>query len=146
MSGESGESPIDPNATIQLDALDGVELEDAAPRGTESPAEVAGEAPPPLPGMEAPAGAPASVQGVPGDATVAKRGLGKILLYGAMFIALLAVAIAAGLSVGSRARPAPAVVPVASRPVAPTPPAAAAPSSEASPRTLTLPTIEIKGK
>jgi hypothetical protein len=145
MSGESDERVFDPNATIQLDALD-VELEDAVPRGIESPAG-AGDTPPALPVVEAPASAPASVPIIPADGAVARRGLGKTLLYGATLIALLAVAIAAGLSVGSLARPKPAIVPVTSNPVVvPTAPAAAAPSREASPRTLTLPTVEIKGK
>jgi hypothetical protein len=145
MTGESDERVFDPNATIQLDALDGVELEDAVPRGTESPAG-AGEAPPPLPVVDAPGSAPGSWQLAPGDAPGARRGLGKTLLYGATFIALIAVAIAAGLRVGSRARPKPALSPIASNPVVSTAPAAGAPSGGATARTLTLPTIEIKRK
>jgi hypothetical protein len=145
MSGESDERGIDPNATIQLDALDGVELEDAdAARGTESQAEVAGEMQYALPPAEPPAGAPASAYAIPVDVPVARRSVGQTLLYGAMFVALLAVAIAAGLSVGRRARPKPAVGPVGSSSIVPS--VSAAPAPEAPPQTLTLPTIEIKRK
>jgi hypothetical protein len=151
MSGESDKGRIDPNATIQLDALDGVELEDLdAPLGTERRVGVASETPPPLPAFELPPGAVSAGLVKPSDVPAAGRGVGKTIAYGAMFIALLAVAIAAGLSVGSRARfklpfaPVAPVAPVASGPTAPSAPGA--PPGSAPARTLTLPTVEIRGK
>jgi hypothetical protein len=123
MSGESDKRPLDPNSTIQLDALDGVQLEDADPERSSAPREQAGP-PPPL----------------PAEGEAPPRGLGKTLVHAAVFVALVAVAIAAGLSVGRCARPRPSVDQAATNAAAPPSP----PSGSVSARTLTLPPIEIK--
>jgi DNA polymerase-3 subunit gamma/tau len=133
-----------PNATIQLSAIDAAELvqfeaaEEAAAAAPRSRA-----APPPLPpSLPSPA--------VP--ATSAGKG-GRTLVYGAVFVVLLAGAIGAGLAVGSyaRARRAPAIVATAPSIEAPAPvpsaqaaaPVAAPAASASAPHALVLPTIEV---
>jgi hypothetical protein len=118
---------VDPNATIQLEALDPSELVDpSAPAlpGTEPDAR---RTPPPLP-----PGAPAPGM-APGLAAPAQGGT-KTIVTISMFVVLLALAIAAGLLVGTRAG---SVTPVAA--------SASAGSSSTAPAgsTLTIPTIEM---
>jgi hypothetical protein len=123
----------DPNATIQLDAFDPSEVEDSLPPAASAEPSVSGarKGPPPLPPLPAP------------GAQVAPAGVGKKLGYVAVFVVLLAVAIAGGLLVGARVRPTTAqatATPSAATPSAP-PSASATPTS---PQTLTIPTIEMK--
>jgi hypothetical protein len=129
MSGESDKRPFDPNATIQLDALDGVQLEDAVP--SEAAKAPGSAAPPPLP---ADAGAPPETA----------RSPGRTLVVAALFVLLVAAAVAAGLAVGSRARPKVAETPAVTATAAAASSASGSASASASARTLTLPTIEIK--
>lgn len=127
----------DPNATIQL-ALDQVQLGDfeaAAAEVASTNAGAAGSvhrtAPPPLPQTPRPA-ATRAPKGPP-----ARR---RLVAYGAVFVVLLGLAIAAGRSFGSHFRDKMSPSPAMS-----SPPAPSAASPEASSHNLTLPTIEIKG-
>jgi hypothetical protein len=133
-----------PNATIQLSALDAAEL---VQFDTPDPVDGAAEpprsraAPPPLP--------PAlPVAGTPPPKSAEAGGGRSPVLYGAVFVVLLAGAVAAGLAVGRYARarrasaePAPTASPVAT--ALPAPVTTAAPPVSAAPRTLTIPTIEV---
>jgi hypothetical protein len=122
---------FDPNATIQLEALDPSELVDpSAPALPETSEAEARKTPPPLP-----PGAPAPGMVAPGLAAPAPASkTSKTIATISMFVVLLAVAIAAGLLVGTRARE-----------VTPTAPSAAAGSGSTAPAgsTLTIPTIEM---
>jgi hypothetical protein len=137
MSGESDKPRADPNTTIQLAAiegLDGIELnESGSVSGARGGVRLT---PPPLPREAiAPSASPS---------TAGAKGVGKTVAYTVMLIAVVGLATAAGLSVGSRAR---AKWGLAAAPsIAPSPTASTivAPGS-ASARVLTLPPIEIKG-
>jgi hypothetical protein len=120
----------DPNATIQLDALEPGELEDAAAASVPREVSVSGarKGPPPLPLRPLPEAQPAAVR------------TGKKVGYVALLVFLLAAAIAGGLLVGARVRPT-ATAPVVPAPTHAAPSASAAPTTR---ETLTLPTIEMK--
>jgi hypothetical protein len=128
----------DANATIQID-LDQVQLFDPNSVPPPSPSEAAmRKAPPPLP---TPPPFPAAAQATaPSPA--------KTIAYVAMIVVLVGLAIVGGLLVGTRAR---GPAPVASVPVVPSAttaePAvvpATEPSASAAPKTLTMPTIELR--
>jgi hypothetical protein len=129
----------DPNATIQLDALEALD-QVLLPDEPSSTAEAEGGAPrarltpPPLP--MGPAQQPPQA---------GPRASGKTLTYGLIFLALLAGAIAAGVGVGMVARGNRGVAPVASSPPTPTVEAKTTPSASAAPHVLTMPTVELGG-
>lgn len=129
----------DPNATIQLDALDPGELEDSLPAGRESSVSGSRKGPPPLPPL--PPGAAPGMQ-VAAPPAAAPASAGKKVGIVALFVVLLAAAIAGGLLVGARVRPTTvqAVPSQAAAPPGQAPSASAAPTAE----TLTIPTIEMK--
>jgi hypothetical protein len=141
MSGESDKPRVDPNSTIQLDAiegLEGIELNDMARKGS---ANVGSRpTPPPLP-PEA-SSPPPALGAVPASAST--RSVGKNVAYAAMLVAVVGLAMAAGLSVGSRARAKFGAAHAAALPRPASSKMVAAPGS-ASARELTLPPIEIKG-
>jgi hypothetical protein len=127
----------DPNATIQLDALDPGELEDAIPAARESSVSGARKGPPPLPPQ------PMAAPGMPAAGPPAPASAGKKVGLVALFVVLLAAAITGGLLVGTRVRPTTAQTTPQQQPAAPpsqSPSASAAPTAE----TLTIPTIEMK--
>jgi hypothetical protein len=143
----------DPNATIQLDvgdALAQVQLVDdaqaqAAPPPAQGPsARVSRKAPPPLPPSVSdapPASAPAAMLAPPPGASQAspRRSPGKTAV---LFVAIVAVAIAAGLGVGSVLRGKGVTTPAASASAArPAAPPAATPSASAAEQTLAIPEI-----
>jgi hypothetical protein len=126
---------LDPNATIQLDQVAGLEdvelIDSEEPATNPVPEERAGETPPPLP--------------PPGPGATTPSGSGRTIAYAALICVVVAAAVAAGLLVGNSVRraqaPAPAASTAAAAPTAgPTSPAA--PSSS----TLVLPPVEIRTK
>jgi hypothetical protein len=133
-----------PNATIQLSALDAAELVtfDSQPPSGE-PGPPSRLAPPPLP--------PPPVIAAPPRAAA---GGSKTFAYVAIFVVLLAGAIGAGLAVGSYARsrraatappsavPAPTVALTAPS-ADPASAAAAAPTASAAPKAFVMPTVEV---
>jgi hypothetical protein len=136
----------DPNATIQLDALDPIDSvpveEPDGPREAEAPARSARRTPPPLSAVAQPqlVAQPRAHEGPPAAPRIAGRTLGHV----ALIVAIAAVAIAAGLVVGNRIRDRLAAAPAASSATAATTSAPMTPSASASERILTLPTIEMK--
>jgi hypothetical protein len=137
MSGESDKPRVDPNTTIQLAAIDGVDgivLGDASP----PPAPSGGVrlTPPPLPREGAGTSAAPRTGG--------PQRVGKTIAYAVMLIAVVGLATAAGLGVGSRARAKWGVTAAPSIGSSPAGSAVIAPAS-VSARVLTLPPIEIKG-
>jgi hypothetical protein len=132
-----------PNATIQLDQIDGaldqVQFDSAPQLPTSS------RKPPPLPPvMPTASGAPPPAVAMPSAAPPPAKKLGAGMIVG--FVALLAVAIGGGLYVGLHA-PATAAAPTASAKAAPSAApsvtaAAPTPSASASVQHFTLPTIE----
>jgi hypothetical protein len=126
----------DANATIQI-SLDQVQLFDPNAVPPPSPSEAAmRQAPPPLPTAALTAVAPPAPNAA------------KTIAYVAMIVVLVGLAIVGGLLVGTRARgPAPvastAPVPSATTAGPEATPSVASPAS-AAPKTLTLPTIEMR--
>jgi hypothetical protein len=109
----------DPNATIQVDpanVLDQIQLVDSAPPGASR------KTPPPLP--------PSSSAPSPASAPATRGTSGKTVAYVGLFVALIAVAVAAGLVVGRRAGA--------------TRPSPAAGSASPSGSVLTIPPVEIR--
>jgi hypothetical protein len=142
MSGDSEKPRVDPNATIQLDAiegLEGIELNVLARKATAANVGTRPTPPPLPPGASAPATATGSA-----PAAASPRSVGKTVAYAAMLVAVVGLAMAAGLSVGSRARAKFGAALAAPVPMPPTSSVVAPPAS-ASVRELTLPPIEIKG-
>jgi hypothetical protein len=136
MSGESDSPGADPSATLQLQAIEGLEgivLDDAALKAGKQGGALR-LTPPPLP-REASVGAAPAAR------------MRTTLAYAAMLIAVVGLAMAAGLRVGSRARAKFGAAAAASASVAPAsgPARTAAPTASPSARELTLPPIEIKG-
>jgi hypothetical protein len=144
-------SPRDenPNATIQLSALDAEQLVQFDPPPEAPRAARTRTAPPPLPPVGlVPSHAPAGIsRGAP---TVGSKGFGSYL---GLFVLLLAAAVGAGLAIGMYARSRRAPVPeqsgaaatAAASPVsgnATSGPAVTAPSSSA-PKALVMPTVEV---
>jgi hypothetical protein len=134
-----------PNATIQLSALDAVEL---VQFDTPDPADGAAApprshaVPPPLPP------APAAPQTSRAPAPPPASGGSRTLMYAGIFVVLLGGAVAAGLAVGSyaRARRQPAAPPAVAAPtptVAPVATAAPVPPSASAPHALVIPTVEV---
>jgi len=125
---------VDPNATIQIE-LDQVQLYDPgaipAPGASEPGAR---KVPPPLP---TPPPFPAAAPAPPHSAA-------KTIAYVAMFVVLIGLAIVGGLMVGMRARGAVNVAPAPSATTVGAATPSAAPSASEAPRTLTLPTIEMR--
>jgi hypothetical protein len=127
-----------PNATIQLDAVnaDDVELEDQG-MGTTSEEPVHGPSksrvtPPPLP--------PGLSQPPPVIATVTPPQKSRALVYGVAFVVLLVVMITLGVKVGGSLRP--STPPAASSQAAsPTPTNSVQPTPTK--QTITIPTIEM---
>ncbi len=134
-----------PNATIQLSALDAAELVtfDSQPPSGE-PGPPSRLAPPPLPPPPVIAARPR-----------AAAGGSKTFAYAGIFVVLLAGAIGAGLAVGSYARSrraateraAPSAVPAPTvaltAPSADPAAAAAAPTASAAPKAFVMPTVEV---
>jgi hypothetical protein len=121
-------------ATIQIDVRE-LQLQDA-PEGEAAPKSRA--TPPPLPPsafVSAPPAAPPEPNAAP---AAPKPSSTKPVVYGAVFVALLAAAIFGGVKVGTALRAAPA--PQASAPTASAP----APSASA-PAVISIPTIEFTG-
>ncbi len=132
----------DVNATIQLDQLDAeqVRLEDEPPVASRR------VTPPPLPPEVRASAAPASVSVAPRPSAPPPRSKGKTVVYGAIFVVLIAIAIVGGLKVGGLAHDAP--TPSASLAAAPKATPAPTPSASASVakpmQTITIPTIEMR--
>jgi hypothetical protein len=120
----------DPNATIQLDQLAGLEdvelVDSEAPDTSPAAANRGRETPPPLPPT-----APPPTSG---------PGAGRMVVYGALILAVVAAAIAAGLVVGNRVRSGSPTAPASSTTVAAP---SAAPTAPPSSSTLVLPPVEI---
>ena len=138
MSGASDKPRVDPNTTSQLAAivgLDGIELNDAD--SVPGPGGGGGIrlAPPPLPREAIAPNASTSIAGA--------KGVGKTVAYAVMLIAVIGLATAAGLRVGSKARAKWGFATAPSRVSSPTASTAVPPGS-APARVLTLPPIEIK--
>jgi hypothetical protein len=125
MSGPDKGRP-DPNATIQLDQVAGLEdvefVDSEEPATSSLPEPRSRETPPPLP--------------PPAPGAPAPSGRGRTIVYGAVICLVVAAAVAAGLLVGNSMRRGTAPAAPAST-VAPAAPPA--PSSS----TLVLPTVEI---
>jgi hypothetical protein len=138
MSDESDKPRVDPNATIQLDSieggLEGIELSDAPPK-VSGPSGGIRLPPPPLPAEQPTPSAPPTTAG--------GKSVGRTLAYMAMLLAVVGLAMAAGLSVGNRARAKWGAAAAPSATLAHTASATEAPAASA--RVLTLPPIEIKG-
>jgi hypothetical protein len=135
---------VDPNATIQLDALDPSELVDPAGQSAADPSQQGmRKTPPPLPpgGLASGAFAPGPAGPPPTTAMPTRT-----VLTVSMFVVLLAVAIAAGLMVGTRARSTPDPAPSAAVSAMPAPTTAASTAPAGSSPTLTLPTVEMKSR
>ena len=137
MSDESDKPRVDPNATIQLDAieggLEGIELSDAPPK-VSGPTGGLRSSPPPLPAEQPAPSAPLTTAG--------GRSVGRTLAYTAMLLAVVGLAMAAGLSVGNRARAKWGAAAAPSATLVPTASATEAPAASA--QVLTVPPIEIK--
>src|SRR5690242_19594232 len=137
------EQPQDPEAPIQLDEIDALPpgAEEEGPRSTGARA-----GPPPLP----PAAPTPAAEGIAAAAPEPKRGAGKTVVYAAIILAMLAIAVAGGLGVGNLLRgdaPAASVAaPTAPSPAVTEAPAVTAAASAAPPaaQTVTLPTVEIR--
>jgi hypothetical protein len=132
---------FNPNATIQL-TLEEIQLELEERLAPERPVESVRKTPPPLPaGAMPPLSVPPRVR--PSESLPAARmpsmSVGKKIAYAAMFIALVAASIAAGIRVGGGARWKVETAPTASSEVAKRPPA-----PQPSERVLTVPVTEIK--
>lgn len=138
----------DVNATIQLDQLDAeqVRLED------EPHAPAHRVTPPPLPPEVRASAAPVPHLSAGGEAPRPSapppaRATGKTVLYGAIFVVLLAIAIVGGLKIGGLAHtnaPAPSAS-VAAAPVVTRAPTPSASASVVQPmQTITIPTIEMR--
>jgi lipopolysaccharide export LptBFGC system permease protein LptF len=127
--------PPNPNATIQLSALDAADLVqfDNAEADEGAAAGAHGRvAPPPLPPVLPQVSAPVAT-------AAPSRG---VVFYGAVFVVFLVVAVGAGLAVGSYARS-------RATPVASSAPPVVAPAqvptaaASAAPHTLVIPTVEV---
>jgi hypothetical protein len=149
---ESEKRQFDASKTIQLDADDVELIKFHASRPPALPAESVRPTPPPLPSEgyappaefvpNAPAGLPALETSPP-----EQRSLWKSIAYAASLLALLVMAVAFGMMVGSRVGAARANATATPTRPANAPASAAAPERPAPPastRTLLLPTIEIK--
>lgn len=151
------EKRVDPNATIQIDKIDALELvqleEAAEARAEEARPSLPVSrrtAPPPLPVSSPPASASPDPAGVPGVAaslapgarksTVPPGSSSRLAVYGVVFVVLLAGAIFGGLFAGRLIRGTPP--PAQAAAAAPAPPAAA-PTGSAAP--LNIPEVEISG-
>jgi hypothetical protein len=143
MSGDSEKPRVDPNATIELDAIEGLEGIELSVLARKATAANVGSrpTPPPLP-PEPSALAMATAAQTAAGAGSPPRSVGKTVAYGAVLVAVVGLAMAAGLSVGSRARAKFGAAHAAPVPVPPTSSVVAPPVSV---RELTLPPIEIKG-
>jgi hypothetical protein len=119
---------LDPNATIQIDQIGGLDqvelLDEPAPPAPAPPGDRHG--PPALP----------SAAPVAPSAGVGRPGSGRTIARAVLVCAIVLAAMAAGLLVGSRVRGGASAAPAASG-APPAPPAAASAS------TLVLPTVEL---
>lgn len=137
------DKPAPANQTIQIDALDSSEALSVTGAGPseaspgEDPALGRRKTPPPLPPSAFTSTPPPAPQAMtsraPSAPPPAPRSMGQKVAIGAVFVALVAGAIAGGLAVGGQAR-GKLAAPAAS---------SAAPATSASEQVLTLPTIEM---
>jgi hypothetical protein len=126
---------LNPSATIQIDVQE-LDLED--PAIFEEVESKSGATPPPLPASALAPLAPPTAALAPQPPPIAAPSprSNKPVVYGALFVALLAAAIFGGVKVGFALRAAPA--PQASSAPAPPP----GPSAESAPAIVSIPTVE----
>jgi hypothetical protein len=137
---ESEKPRPNPEGTIEIDRIDADELLGAAGEG-DVPARSLRKTPPPLPAFaqqtSVPPRAPSASMPAP-----APRSAAKSVGYVVLLVALIAVAIVAGRSVGSRARGTQMIAPAASTPSAMI--STGSVPSASSDSVLMVPTIEMK--
>src|SRR5215469_13335919 len=106
MMSESEKPVVNADSTIQLDALDDVQLEDigAADQGTAEVSPSGRAGPPPVPAVAAPGEGGVAAPVAAGPAPVGGTSLGKKVAFVVLALVLLAAAVAGGLSVGGEAR------------------------------------------